>query len=172
MKAAAATLCLGIAALAGCGRGSGEPPAGSALRQTELPGQVTAGGATSGTVIASAARTASAPAKDMAAASREAGTPGIPEGSGGNTSGARLGGSTGSSALANTGEQTAAQRTPGEGAPAHAADAPRAAAAASAPASAPAALSAASAAAEQKRLLDERIVQVARRWQQRASAPR
>lgn len=156
------------AVLGGCGRGSGDPPAGSALRQTELPGQMTAGGQTSGTVIATAART---PPKDMGTASREAGTPGIPEGSGGNTSGARLGGTTGPSALSNSGEQTAAQRTPGQGAPAHAADAPRAAAA-SAPAAVSAASAAAAAAAEQKRLLDERMTQVARRWQQRASAAR
>lgn len=160
-----------VAVLAGCGRGASEPPAGSALRQTELPGQITAGGHTSGTVIASTPRT---PVKDMGTASREGGTPGIPQGAGGNTSGTKMGGTTGESALSNSGEQTAAQRTPGEGAPAHAADASRGASAPTAPA-APAAVSAASAAAaaaEQKRLLDERITMVARRWQQRASAPR
>lgn len=133
---------------------------------TRVPGHVAAGGGTSGTVMAAA----SAAARDMGPAAREAGTPGIPQGAGGNTAGAQMGGTVKDSALGNSGEQTAGQRTPGNGAPAHAgaqASAPPAAASA---ASASAPMSPASAAELQKRLLDERMTLVAERWKQRATA--
>lgn len=60
--------------------------ASSGVQQTQFPGQVTAGGGTSGQVMASApAGQADATAS---AASKQGGTPGIPAGSGGNTGGA------------------------------------------------------------------------------------
>jgi hypothetical protein len=162
---------VGALALAACQRAADEP------QPTRFPGQISAGGGTSGSVMAAA--------KPMDKAMREAGTPGIPQGAGGNTAGAKLGGSTGSGALANSGEQTAAQRVPGTGAPAHdgaAASAPQTAAAtaaaggaaASAPAAAAAPASAASvpaaeAAARQKQLLDESMTRVAQHWRERAA---
>ena len=155
---------VGALALAACQRPADEP------QPTRFPGQISAGGGTSGSVMAAA--------KPMDKAMREAGTPGIPQGAGGNTAGAKLGGSTGAGALANSGEQTAAQRVPGTAAPAHdgaAASAPRAAAsavAAAAPASAasvPAAEAAAREAARQKQLLDESMTRVAQHWRERAA---
>lgn len=176
-----AALLAAVLAVAGCEQGAGTAARSPLVRQTGLPGHVTAGGPTGGDVIA---RAASAAAKDMTAASREAGTPGIPQGAGGNTGGTRLGGTTGPSALANTGEQTATQRTPGQPAPAHAADAGRGAApapprgasapaAAAAPTAPPAPASAtpsaAQVAADQARALDERMTLVAQRWQRMAA---
>ena len=74
-----------LAVLAGCDRG----PTGAAhgVVQTKYPGQVSAGGATSGQIMARSAR----PETD---ATYAGGTPGIAGGSGGNTSGAETGGRT------------------------------------------------------------------------------
>jgi colicin import membrane protein len=71
-----------LAALAGCDRRNA-PPIVDGVRQTGLPGHVTAGGGTSGAVLATA------PAKP--ADRGPAGTPGIPLGSEGNTAGTELG---------------------------------------------------------------------------------
>lgn len=66
---------------AGCDRG---PKVEDGVIQTKFPGQVSAGGGTSGEVIAqTSGEKQTAP---------PAGTPGIPQGSGGNTGGAALGG--------------------------------------------------------------------------------
>jgi colicin import membrane protein len=70
--------------LAGCDGRQDEPPVVEGVRQTGLPGHVRAGGRTSGEVMA---------ARPAAATDRgPAGTPGIPLGAGGTTSGAALGG--------------------------------------------------------------------------------
>ena len=83
----ASTLALGLlaacAALAGCDRGHGNPKEG--VIQTKFPGQVTAGGGTSGEVIARSP-------KPTTNAAYAGGTPGIAGGSGGTTGGAALGG--------------------------------------------------------------------------------
>ena len=71
--------------LAGCDRG--QAPAANGVIQTKYPGQVSAGGMTSGQVMAQTAR----PETD---ATYAGGTPGIAGGSGGNTSGAEIGGET------------------------------------------------------------------------------
>lgn len=68
---------------AGCDRGRASSVDG--IAQTKYPGQVTAGGATAGTIIA---RTA----KPTVNATYAGGTPGIAGGSGGTTSGAETGG--------------------------------------------------------------------------------
>ncbi|WUR15174.1 hypothetical protein E7V67_008730 [[Empedobacter] haloabium] len=68
--------------LAGCER---EHAAANGVVQTKFPGQVSAGGGTSGEVIARSSR----PVTD---ATYAGGTPGIAGGSGGNTSGAATGG--------------------------------------------------------------------------------
>jgi hypothetical protein len=72
--------------MTGCGdRSQASAGAGSAgVKQTGFPGQVTAGGGTSGEVIARAGQ-----AKDAA---YTGGTPGIAGGSGGNTGGPATGG--------------------------------------------------------------------------------
>jgi hypothetical protein len=74
-----------LAALGGCGRDGDAVQDG--IRQTRLPGEVTAGGRTSGEVMAAttpAARPQPGPA----------GTPGIPRGAEGNTGGTAMGGTT------------------------------------------------------------------------------
>jgi len=71
--------------LAACDRGTA--PASSGVIQTKFPGQLTAGGGTSGEVIA---RTP----KPVTDATYAGGTPGIAGGAGGNTSGAEVGGTT------------------------------------------------------------------------------
>ncbi len=73
------------ALLAGCQRD--RPTASHGIIQTGYPGQVTAGGGSSGAVMARTAR----PETD---ATYAGGTPGIAGGSGGNTSGAETGGAT------------------------------------------------------------------------------
>lgn len=74
---------LALALLAGCGD---KPTAAShGVIQTKYPGQVSAGGATSGQILAANAR----PETD---ATYAGGTPGIAGGAGGNTSGAETGG--------------------------------------------------------------------------------
>lgn len=75
---------LALAAAAGCSR-NGAGDAGGGVRHTAFPGQVTAGGGTSGEVIAQAKRATDA--------SYAGGTPGIAGGAGGNTGGAATGGS-------------------------------------------------------------------------------
>ncbi|VXB92228.1 hypothetical protein [Massilia sp. 9I] len=73
-----------LAALAsGCDRGRHTSVGG--IEQTKYPGQVSAGGRTSGAIIASTA-------KPVTDATYAGGTPGIAGGSGGNTSGAATGG--------------------------------------------------------------------------------
>ncbi len=86
---AAATL------LGGCGRDDRQGAA-----STGFPGQVTADGGTSGEVMSRAGAQV-----DTATG----GTPGIPQGSGGTTSGAAMGGTSGGSSLGGTGDKTAAQ---------------------------------------------------------------
>ena len=78
------------ALLAGCQRD--RPAASHGIIQTGYPGQVTAGGSSSGQVMARTAR----PETD---ATYAGGTPGIAGGSGGNTSGAETGGATQESGL-------------------------------------------------------------------------
>ncbi|GAB3538148.1 hypothetical protein GCM10027343_03160 [Noviherbaspirillum agri] len=73
---------LAAVSLPGCDRAGQEREA----KQTGFPGQVTAGGGTSGEVMARAASAANT------TASMPAGTPGIPQGSGGTTGGAAMGG--------------------------------------------------------------------------------
>ena len=83
----ASTLTLGLfaacAALAGCDRGHTNPKDG--VVQTKFPGQVTAGGLTSGQIMAKSA-------KPETNAAYSGGTPGIAGGAGGTTGGAALGG--------------------------------------------------------------------------------
>jgi hypothetical protein len=74
---------LSIALLAACGERN-DTSAGTGITQTHFPGQVTAGGGTSGEVIVRAG------GANNGAYMR--GTPGIPMGSGGNTGGAATGG--------------------------------------------------------------------------------
>ena len=83
----ASTLALGLLAactlLAGCDRGHANPKDG--IVQTKFPGQVTAGGGTSGQVMARSA-------KPETNAAYAGGTPGIAGGAGGNNAGAAMGG--------------------------------------------------------------------------------
>lgn len=72
--------CLG---LAGCDRGHANPKDG--VIQTKFPGQVTAGGLTSGQIMARSS-------KPETNAAYAGGTPGIAGGSGGTTGGAAMGG--------------------------------------------------------------------------------
>jgi len=73
-----------VALLAGCD--SKAPTAANGINQTNYPGQVSSGGATSGQILTRNAR----PETD---ATYAGGTPGIAGGAGGNTSGAETGGS-------------------------------------------------------------------------------
>lgn len=75
--------CAVLLAAAGCDRGYRDSTAG--VRQTKFPGQVTAGGSTSGQVLARNAK----PTTD---ATYAGGTPGIAGGSGGTTGGAATAG--------------------------------------------------------------------------------
>ncbi|HJV80945.1 hypothetical protein [Noviherbaspirillum sp.] len=89
-------------ALAGCNK-SGTSPASADVSQTHFPGGVTSGGGTSGEIMARAS-SAGATAKvggDEGKRGQAAtpsgsvsGTPGIPEGAGGTTSGPAMGGTT------------------------------------------------------------------------------
>ena len=83
----ASTLALGLLAactlLSGCDRGHANPKDG--IAQTKFPGQVTAGGGTSGQVMARSA-------KPETNAAYAGGTPGIAGGAGGNNAGAAMGG--------------------------------------------------------------------------------
>ncbi len=98
--AASLIACLATAfAASGCD--SAGPVAGNGVAQTGFPGQVSAGGGTSGQVMAKAG--------DATKASSPAGTPGIPQGSGGNTGGATMGGTTQG---ANAGQETLRGQSP------------------------------------------------------------
>lgn len=70
--------------LAGCRE---QAPAASGVIQTKYPGQISAGGASSGAIMAATAR-------PTTNAIYGGGTPGIAGGAGGNTSGAEIGGAT------------------------------------------------------------------------------
>jgi len=89
MKTLATSIVGGVASLAvllaGCERG--QAPAADGVIQTRYPGQVSSGGLTSGQIMARTGR----PETD---ATYAGGTPGIAGGSGGNTSGAEIGGAT------------------------------------------------------------------------------
>jgi hypothetical protein len=82
-SAAVAAMAVLFGLLAGCRRA--EAPAVHGVLQTKYPGQITAGGGSSGEVMARTAR----PETD---ATYAGGTPGIAGGSGGNTGGAETGG--------------------------------------------------------------------------------
>ncbi|MFD2368162.1 hypothetical protein [Pseudoduganella sp. GCM10020061] len=98
------TLILGVCALAalaaGCDRdrAGSTAPAASEVRQTKFPGQVTAGGGTSGDVAAAALVATDA--------SYAGGTPGTAGGMGGNTGGAKMGGTVAESGHAPSGTNT------------------------------------------------------------------
>lgn len=89
MNTSQAFIGAGLAALlalaAGCG--DRQAPAANGIIQTKYPGQISAGGASSGAIMAQTRR----PETD---ATYAGGTPGIAGGSGGNTSGAQIGGAT------------------------------------------------------------------------------
>jgi hypothetical protein len=85
---------LAVSLLAGgCTRQHGSSPGG--IAQTKFPGQLAAGGSGSGEIMQ---RT-----KQSSTSSMPSGTPGIPEGAGGNTSGAGMGGTTPNAAVAHEG---------------------------------------------------------------------
>jgi hypothetical protein len=94
-----ATCALAVLA-SGCDRGRSRStePAASEVRQTRFPGQVTAGGATGGEVIASTARTVDG--------SYAGGTPGTAGGMEGNVGGAKMGGTVAESGVAPSGTNT------------------------------------------------------------------
>lgn len=97
---------LSIGALSACHQPTPTEPESSAVSvlETGFPGQVTAGGHTSGEVMAAAG--------EFQQQGNDQGTPGIPQGSGGNTGGAELGHTQqGDSSLAGDGQKTAAQST-------------------------------------------------------------
>lgn len=86
-------LLTGALAVSGCSRQDDMRQEG--VKQTGFPGQLTAGGGSSGSVLSQASI--------VTRSTAPAGTPGIPQGSGGTTSGAAMGGTTG-------GPQQAAER--------------------------------------------------------------
>ncbi|WP_151636133.1 hypothetical protein [Noviherbaspirillum aerium] len=92
------------AALAGCGR-DGPATADNGITQTKFPGQLSAGGGTSGEIMAQAAggTTAKTPS----------GTPGIPQGAGGNTGGAAMGNVGAAKADSNAGQEGVRGQAPG-----------------------------------------------------------
>lgn len=92
-------LLLACAALAGCDRGGGTD-ANAGATQTHFPGQITAGGNTSGEVLAKNANTT---------ANMPSGTPGIPQGAGGNTGGA------GNAPAQTSGGEATRGQAPGQG---------------------------------------------------------
>lgn len=152
----------GAVMLGACGRDELEVGA----EKTGFPGQVTAGGSTSGEVMARAK-----PQVDTSTG----GTPGIPQGSGGNTGGAAMGGTSGGSTLGGTGDKTAAQ-TPA----AQPAGEPKDGAATSAPASSQAGQApsltaeqtkadAAAKAEQEKQQLAAAMGRIGQRWRERAA---
>lgn len=107
-----------LALLAACERDGAQTVSDAGIRQTAFPGQVTAGGGTSGAVMARTAR----PETD---ATYAGGTPGIAGGSGGTTGGAATAGtvveagqgpSSGTTPVTGTGAEPA-PRSPGEAVP-------------------------------------------------------
>jgi hypothetical protein len=97
----------GAALVAACSpqeRGATSAPA--AIAQTHFPGGFTAGGGTSGDVMA---RTQAKGANPT-----EAGTPGIPQGAEGNVGGTEKGGQAGPSSIGGSGEKSSAQSAKGE----------------------------------------------------------
>lgn len=78
-----------LLAAGGCSERTDLEAARKEVTQTKFPGMVTSGGDTSGQVLARSK------SSEVSSSSKASGTPGIPEGSGGNTSGAALGGTTG-----------------------------------------------------------------------------
>jgi hypothetical protein len=146
MKAFALALCTCVV-LAGCGREG----ARDGVVQTRMPGMVTAGGRTSGEVLAAAST-------GGAVQPGPAGTPGIPRGSEGNVGGTALGGSVAK-------DTNVAATTTTRGAPAGPAPAGGAASAPPA-ADAPALTDAQKAQAA----LDAAMDAVAARWRSRAAA--
>lgn len=106
-KKAVALLALSFALLGsitGCAGRHDASSSDPSVRQTHFPGEVTAGGGTSGEVMEHS--------KEIASSGAPSGTPGIPEGSGGNTGGAALGGTT-SPAAATKDTQGSASKPPG-----------------------------------------------------------
>lgn len=110
--------CAALLAAAGCDRGYRDSTAG--VRQTKFPGQVTAGGRTSGQVIAASAK----PTTD---ATYAGGHPGMAGGAGGTTGGAATAGtvsetgkgpSQGTAPTSGAGGNLATQPQPSEYAPA------------------------------------------------------
>jgi hypothetical protein len=107
VKKAAALLAISSALLgsiAGCADRRDASSSDTGIRQTHFPGEVTAGGGTSGEVMERS--------KKVASSGAPSGTPGIPEGSGGNTGGAALGGTT-SPAAATKDTQESGSKPPG-----------------------------------------------------------
>jgi hypothetical protein len=98
-------LLLVLLALAGCQRDSGAHSSARDILQTRFPGETTAGGGTSGEVMARADT-----------AKTQGGTPGIPKGAGGNTGGAQTSQST-SAAGGASGSETARGQGSGGGTP-------------------------------------------------------
>jgi hypothetical protein len=94
-------------ALGGCEGGRDAPEApGTAAVQTGAAGTITAGGGTSGEVIAAS--------KAQGPAPREEGTPGIPRGAEGNVGGTQLGGTVDhETSMSGSGEKTPAQAAKG-----------------------------------------------------------
>lgn len=98
---------LAMAALIACSpspRGATSTP--SPIAQTQFPGGITAGGGTSGDVLA---RT-----QGKGANPTESGTPGIPQGAEGNVGGTEKGGQTGSSSIGGSGAKSSSQSAKGE----------------------------------------------------------
>lgn len=83
-------------AAVGCSERTDLEAAREEVTQTKFPGMVTSGGNTSGEVLARAK------SSEVSSSGEASGTPGIPEGSGGNTSGAALGGTTGGASATKT----------------------------------------------------------------------
>jgi hypothetical protein len=83
---------LAVCAVLGLAACSGDRQAESAAQRSGVPGHVSAGGATSGEVIAQAE------GQGTGGSAGPEGTPGIPQGAGGTTGGPNMGGSTGAQA--------------------------------------------------------------------------
>jgi hypothetical protein len=99
---------LAVLLLAACDRGGAKV---DGVLQTKAPGHIAAGGKTSGEVIAAS------PEDEKAGTSGPAGTPGIPQGSGGNTGGTALGGALGQQPTANVPPPPARSEKAGTAAP-------------------------------------------------------
>jgi hypothetical protein len=146
-------VCAVCLALGGC---RAEDPQTTAAIQTKVPGHISAGGATSGEVVAAGQQ-----GKARGDGQSE-GTPGIPEGSGGNTGGVAMGGT---SKERGTDQQAAKDDAAGKRAPDD-----KAAAEEKAAAEAKAKASADAEADRQKQLLAVAMDRSAERWRQQAGA--